>query len=161
MRRILFIVPAAALITAFLVWWLSPGQVVKRRTEKLMSTLTMEEGSGGASRHLNTLALGPLIAEEISLETPTIGDANGDFRRADINSGFTWLTSQAKFTNFDVEEYLKIEVSGDTAFVEAKIRAEVVLQSYRPADGLYDVEFNWHRTDDGWQLARARWMESR
>lgn len=161
MRRFLFIALAAVLAGGFLAWWLSPGQVVKRRTEKLMSTLTMEEGSGGAARHLNTLSLGNLIADEISLETPTIGEANGEFQRADINSGFSWLTTRAKFTKFAVEEFVKIEVSGDTAFVEAKVLAEVELQNYRPADGLYDVEFNWHRTDDGWQLARARWMESR
>jgi hypothetical protein len=35
----------------------------------------------------------------------------------------------------------------------------VELPHYRPADGLYDVSFDWKNGDDGWRLARAVWTQ--
>lgn len=159
MKR-LSIIATVLVAAVFLVWWLSPTQVVKRRTEKLMSTLTLEEGSGSAARHLNTLAFGNLIAEEVSLVAPTIEEASGDFDRSDLNNNFAWLTTQATFTKFEVVEFRSVEVDGDNATVEAKIEGIVSLRSYRPADGLYMVELGWRKADDGWRLARAKWTES-
>src|SRR5687768_7476175 len=105
MKKILIPV-AVLLIAGFLAWYLSPTQVVKRRTNKLMKTLTLEQGSGGTGRHFNTLALGMLIAENLSLETPAIEEANGDHSRDAINSGFAWLAGQnGSFTKFEVVEF--------------------------------------------------------
>lgn len=158
MKKILIPV-AAVLFVAFLVWFLSPVQVVKRRTNKLMNTLTMEEGSGGTGRQFNVLALGNLIAEEITLETPDIEAANGEHGRDVINSGFSWLAGNAKFTKFEVVEFHSVVVDGDKATVSAKIEGVVVLPTYRPADGLYEVELDWKKEDDGWRLARSKWSQ--
>lgn len=161
MKKILPVVVAAIVAIGFLAWFFSAEQVVKRRTGKLMSTLSMEEGSGKAGRQMNSLALGNLIADELELETPTIEEANGTHQKTEINSGFTWLTSVAVFTKFEVVDYHSISVTGNTAKVSASIEATVALTTYRPADGLYEVELDWIKAKDGWRLTRAKWVEGR
>ncbi len=161
MKRILIALAIAAVIGGFLIWWLSPSQVVKRRTHSLMSTMTLEKGSGMAARQLGVYSLNGLIADELILETPTIEQANGTFPHDQIESGFSWLGSQASFTKFEVETIHSIEVDGNRAKVKATIEGTVVLSEYRPADGMYDVELDWVREEDGWKLTRARWVESR
>ncbi len=160
MKR-LFIAIAVILSIAFAVWWLSPDQVIKRRTNKLMGTLTLEEGSGAAARHLNTLSFGNLIAEEVRLDVPGVGEANGDFGQGDLNAGFSWLTTQAVFTKFEVTEFLKVGVGGNRAEVKAKVEAVVALRDYRPADGAYLMELSWVKVDDSWRLSRVKWREAR
>lgn len=160
MKRLVIAV-AVVLSIAFAVWWFSPTQVVKRRTNKLMSTLTLEEGSGSAARHLNTLSFGGLIAEDVTLEIAGVGEANGDFSNQDLNAGFSWLTTQARFTKFEVTDFLKVGVGGDRAEVEAKVEAVVALPDYRPADGAYLMELGWVKVEDGWRLTRVKWREAR
>ena len=160
MKRILIAV-AVVLSFAFAVWWLSPTQVIKRRTNKLMSTLTLEEGSGSAARHLNTLIFGSLIADGVTIDAPGIGEANGEFTSGDLNSGFGWLTIQAKYTKFEVIEFRKVGVGGDRAEVEAKVEATVVLPDYRPADGAYLMGLSWAKEEDGWRLSRIKLREVR
>lgn len=163
MKKLLIPVVALVAVVAVLLWFFSPEQVVKRRTGKLMSILTMEETGGGAnSRQLSALGLGTLIADELALETPTIEEANGVHQRTDIESGFGGLTRIANFTKFELVEYHAITILGDDARVSATIEAVVALPSYRPADGLYEVELDWKKEKDGvWRLSRAKWQETK
>ena len=157
MKKLL--IPIAVLLAVgFLVWFLSPVQVVKRRTNKLMDTLTLEQGSGGTGRQFNTLALGTLLAESVTLETPTIEEADGDHSRDALTSGFGWIARRnGSFTKFEVVKFHTITVEGDQARVNATIEGVVALPTYRPADGMYEVELDWSRGDDGWRLTKAVW----
>jgi hypothetical protein len=162
MKKLLIPVMALVAVVAVLLWFYSPEQVVKRRTGKLMSILTMEDTGGGNSRQLSALGLGGLIAEELALETPTIEEANGVHQRTDIESGFDGLTRIANFTKFEIVEYHAITILGEDARVSATIEAVVALPSYRPADGLYEVELDWKKEKDGvWRLSRAKWQETK
>lgn len=159
MKRILIPLAAVALIAGFLVWWFSPTQVVKRRTNRLLDVMTMSEGSSPATRQLGVYSLNGLIASELVLDTPTIGDANGIFERSQIESGFSWLAGNAKSSNLKIESIESIEVNGDEATVKATIDAVVILSDYRPADGIYAVELDWRKEKDGWRLTRALWVD--
>lgn len=159
MKRILIPLAAVALIAGFLVWWFSPTQVVKRRTNRLLDVMSMSEGSSPATRQLGVYSLSGLIARELVLDTPTISDANGIFERSQIESGFSWLAGNAKSSKLKIEDIESIEVNGDEATVKATIDAVVILSDYRPADGLYAVEFDWRKEEDGWRLSRALWVD--
>ena len=162
MKKLLIPVVALVAVVAVLVWFFSPEQVVKRRTGKLMSILTMEDSGGRNSRQLSSLGLGGLVADELELETPTIEEANGVHQRSDIESGFGGLARIANFTKFEIVEYHAITINGGDARVSATIEAVVALPSYRPADGLYEVELDWKKEKDGvWRLSRAKWQETR
>ena len=156
-----FIVPLAvvAVLALLGVWWFSPAQVVKRKTANLLSTLTLDAGTGRVGRQMATYSLNALLAEEVRLETPTIKEANGTFARSELESAFSWLCNQAKETRFDLQKIHSIEITGDKAQVELALFGLVELPTYRPADGNYDVTFYWQKEEDGWRLTRATWNQ--
>jgi hypothetical protein len=160
-HRISLIAAVTVVIAAFLFWWLSPTQVLKRRTEKLLSVLTFDEGRNLVSSQMSGYSLNALVAKELTLETPTVAEANGTFDRDQIETGFAWLGTQSKFTKFKVREFQSVSVNGDQATVEAKIDGTVVLAEYRPVDGLYNVTLHWQREEDGWRLTKAKWVEGK
>lgn len=148
------------LLGAFAFWWYSPVQVLKRRTVSLLETLTLESGSGNGRRQLATYSLNALLASEVELETPSISEANGTFARSEMESAFIWLCRQARETRFDLERFHSVRVSGDHADVAFSLNALVELPRYRPADGRYEVTFQWQREKDGWRLVSAKWMDA-
>ena len=157
MKRYAFPIAVLAILGAFAIWWFSPVQVIKRRCGSLLETLTMEAGSGSSVRQMGAYSLGALLAQDVSLESPTIEQANGTFDRSEMESAYSWLCGQAKMTRFEMENTHSVKIDGNTAAVECTLVAVVELPTYRPVDGRYDVSFVWQQEDDGWRLSRADW----
>ena len=153
----------AAIIVAVLgilgVWWFSPTQVLKRRTLSLLTTLTLEAGTGKAGRQLGAYSLNALLAPQVELYAPTIQEANGSFERSELESAFSWLCNQARQTRFELQKIHSVSVNGDQAKVELTLTGLVELPTYRPADGTYGVTFDWEKAKDGWRLTRATWKQ--
>ena len=160
MKRLGLPLIIVALLGAFAFWWFSPEQVLKRRIGTLLQTLTLESGSGKAGRQLGVYSLNALLAPEVELSTPTLGEAIGTFERQELESAFSWLCEQAKESRFELEKIHSVKVDGDRAEVSLTLEAQVILPTIRPADGRYDVTFHWQREDDSWRLARAKWLEA-
>jgi hypothetical protein len=159
MKRLLIPGGGLALLVILAIWWFSPTQVLKRRTQSLLSTLTLDSGSGRASRTLATYSLNGLLAPRVELNTPTIREANGTFERQEMESAFTWLANQAKQTRFELKKIHSVTVDADFAKVNLTLFGLVELPHYRPADGTYEVIFDWKKGEDGWRLTRADWTQ--
>ncbi len=159
MKRL--VLAAIVILTLFGVWWFSPTQVVKRRTRSLLTTLTLDDSSGKVTRQMGAYSLNGLLASEVTLDTPTIKEANGTFERSELESAYSWLCEQAKQTHFKLEKFKSVSVSGATAKVELTLDGLVELPVYRPADGIYDVTFDWKKEKDGWRLYHATWKQVR
>ena len=160
MKRFALPLLVLVLLGAFVFWWYSPVQVVKRRTGKLLETLTLESGTGRGGRQLATYSLNSLLASEVELESSSISEANGTFQRSEMESAFSWLCQQAKETRFELEAMHSVRIDGERADVELTLEGLVELPRYRPADGRYDVKFQWQLEKDGWRLTRAEWVEA-
>jgi hypothetical protein len=156
-----FFIPAIGVVTLVLfgIWWFSPTQVLKRRTESLLTTLTLDGGSGKVGRQMRVYSLNALLASQVELKNVTIKEANGSFERAELESAFSWLCEQAKQTRFKAENFNSIAIAGNKAQVTLTLNGLVELPTYRPADGTYDVTFDWEKAEDGWRLTRANWRE--
>jgi len=159
MKRVIIASVVILAAIGITIWWLSPERVLVRRTNNLLETLSFSEGTGKAARNLKTYPLNRLLAERVRLETPTIAEANGEFDRSELESGFGWLCNRARQTNFKSTEVRSVTITGDSATVEMELEGLVELPAYRPVDGTYKVTFDWRREDDGWRLVRARWQE--
>lgn len=159
MKRIALPVFVIALLAAFLFWWFSPVQVVKRRTQTLLETLTMESVTGTAARQTGVYSLNALLASDVELVTPTIPEANGTFERQEMESAYSWLAEQARMTRFDLVKLHSVKTAGDHADIAFSLDALVELPNSRPADGRYEVVFRWVRENDQWRLARAEWTQ--
>jgi hypothetical protein len=159
MKRIAAPLLFVILLGALAAWWFSDTQVLKRRTHSLLSTLTFEAGIGKTSRHLGAYTLNSILAPSVDLETPTISQANGTFERSELESAYSWLCEQAKQTHFEVIEFRSISITGEQAKMKVVLNGLVELPTYRPADGRYEVNFDWQRSKDGWRLSRAQWTQ--
>ena len=157
MKRYLIPTVVVALLVGFCFWWYSPRQVIQRRTHSLLETLTFEKGGGRAARNLGSYTLHDLLAKQVELETPTISEANGSFSRDDLEAAYAWLANQAKETRFELEDIHSIAIHDSTATVKLSLFGLVELPTYRPADGSYEVTFDWVKQEDGWKLTRALW----
>lgn len=159
MKRLALAATIAAALALFGMWWFSPTQVLKRKTQSLLATLTLDESKGQTTRQMGAYSLNGLLASEVELDTPTIKEANGTFARSELESAYSWLCQQAKQTHFKLVKMKSISVNGDTAKVELTLDGLVELPVYRPADGIYDVTFDWRKQEDGWRLTRATWQQ--
>jgi hypothetical protein len=157
-----FFIPAIGVVALVLfgIWWFSPTQVLKRRTESLLTTLTLDGGSGKVGRQMRVYSLNALLASQVELKNATIKEANGSFERAELESAFSWLCEQAKQTRFKARDFNSIAISGKKGQVTLTLEGVVELPTYRPADGIYDVTFDWEKAGDGWRLTRANWRET-
>ena len=145
MKRLAIPLAVAGLLAVFGVWWFSPTQVLKRRTKSLLTTLTLDGGSGKVGRQMAVYSLNALLAAQVGLDNPTIKEANGTFERAELESAFSWLCEQAKQTRFKLGKFQSVTVTGDTSQVTLTLSGLVELPTYRPADGNFDVTFDWRK----------------
>ena len=159
MKRLVISAVVIAILAGLSVWWFSDTQVLKRRTQSLLTTLTLDSGTGKVGRQMGSYTLNSLLASEVSLDTPTIKEANGSFQRDELESFFSWLCNQAKETRFTLQDFHSVTVTGDKATVKLTLVGLVVLPNYRPADGTYDVTFDWQKEKDGWRLNHATWKQ--
>lgn len=159
MKRLVSSTIIVAVLVLLGVWWFSPTQVVKRRTQSLLHTLTLDSSSGKVTRQLGAYSLNGLLASEVELDTPTIKEANGTFDHTELESAYSWLCEQAKQTHFQLKQFKSVAVKGDKAVVELTLDGLVELPVYRPADGIYDAIFEWKKEKDGWRLTRASWQK--
>ncbi len=161
MKRYLPYAAAFLVLLLAAIWWFSPGQVIKRRTLSLLDTLTMEPGEARSGRALGTYSLNALLAPEVELDTPTIGEANGTFDRSELESAYSWLSSHARETRFQHDRFESVTTDGDEGTVVFTLDALVELADRRPVDGRFEVTFRWQRDDLGkWRLHSASWDQS-
>ena len=139
MKRSAILAASLAVAVGVGIWWFSPVQVLKRRTGSLLATLTLDSGTGKAGRQMAAYSL------------------NASFERAELESAFSWLCNQARQTRFEAGKFHSVSVSGDAAKVKLSLTGLVELPTYRPADGTYEVTFDWQKEEDGWRLSRAVW----
>lgn len=160
MKRLVPIVIIIALLAGFAFWWNSPTQIVKRRTQTLLQTLTMERTDSKVTRQTGVYQLDALLAEDVELDTPTIPEANGTFPRTEMISAFASLCESVRQMHCKLEQIRSLEIAGDYADITVIIEALVDLSSYHPVDGRFDVTFHWQRDKDrNWRLARASCTE--
>jgi len=157
MKRPLAGLLALLVITGFLIWWFHPRQVVKRRVNSLMDTVSLAEGAGTAARNLKAYPLNRLLATQVELSGTGDRRADGAFSRSEIEAGFTWLAQNAQSTRFATRRFESITLTGDRAVVRAIVDARVVLGGEMLLDGAHDVRLDWRREDDGWRLTSASW----
>ena len=161
MKRFLTVLLGLALLAGAGFWWFLPSHVLKRRTEALLNTMTLEIGDGKSQRHLGAYSLNGLLEPEVTLESAEQTEANGVFPREELESVYSWMCDNAKQSRFEVGEFRQITIVGDRATVELSVQGMVELQVYRPLDGLHQATLHWVKSKDVWRLERAIWKPSR
>lgn len=160
MKRLTFPGIVFLVLVGFCIWYFSPTQTLKRKTNSLLSTLTLDAGAGKVARQTGAYSLNRLLAAQVVLKTPTIKEANGTFDRDELESAYSWLCNQAKESRFESQKFHSVDIDGEKAIVKLTLEGMVELPNYRPADGIYDVTFEWQKEEDGWRIYRAEWTQN-
>ena len=157
MKKGLILGVAAILILGLAAWWLSPHQVVKRKTESLLEVFSLGRDVGTGGRHLDVYRLNGLLADEVELQTPFTDRQS--VRKDEVESAYSWLCRKAEGSELGVSDWVSLEISDDSAVVRATVEGVVELPKIRPVDGSYDVTFRWQRMEDDWRLVEVDWQD--
>ncbi|MEI6176535.1 MAG: hypothetical protein WCS43_06555 [Verrucomicrobiota bacterium] len=161
MKRLAPLIVILALLAAIGFWWFSPIQVLKRRTENLLQTLTLKSGTGKSMRQMGVYSLSSILADDVELKSSSITEANGFFPRSEMESAYSWLCEQASQSRFELVKFKSVKSDGQTGDVTFLVKSLVELPERRLADGVYQVTFHWRHGDGGWLLDRAEWQEEK
>lgn len=140
----------------FSVWWYSPTQVVKRRTDRLLEVMSFEEGQGRVARQAGAYALNSLLAAEVELAADFPAEANGMFERERLESAYSWLAGRVVRSRFERIAFEKVEVREPVAEVELRAQVLVQLPDARLLDGRFRIFLLWQNEGDGWRVAHVR-----
>lgn len=159
MKKLLTVAAVLLVLVPLGIWWFSPEQVIKRRTNHLMEVLTISDGTGGPLRQAKVFSINGMVAPEVEITSPEIADANGTFDKQEIESAFSWICRHAKQSQFRVTEFHEVETDGESARTRVGVEGFLQLPSYRPADGTYEVTIDWIKGGDGWRFEKVLWKE--
>ncbi len=151
-KRIAITLLAAVLCALFAMWWFSDKQIVKRRTQALLDTVSIEEGCPKIARGLQAASLDGFLAPNITLDVPD-SEASGNMSRDMVSGGFRYVAERANTTDFAIDRVESITLDDDSAVVTAVIDAKAVVGGRTRIDGAYRTEFSWRKLDGNWRIA--------
>lgn len=157
MKKLWMLLAVIVILVPVSIWYFAPEKVLQRRAKHLIEVISMSEGTGGALRQAKVFSMNAMLAPEVELVIPDIGDANGTFDKQELESGFSWICQNAKLSDFRIIEYRKIEVNGETGMTHIRVRGFMELPTGRPAEGVFDVVIHWKKGGDGWRFHKIVW----
>lgn len=155
MKRLIVGLAVLAAVVGFALWWFSPRQVVMRRTRALLDTVTVDAGSGNASRGLQASGIDGFLAKNVKLEVPD-EEASGSWSRDLVGAGFRYVAVECDFTRFELESIESLQIEEDKAVLDGWVDAEVQVDKKTRVSGRYRTEFTWTRGDSKWQISSVK-----
>lgn len=152
-KRIAAAVLLAALISMGL-WWYSPEQVIRRRTEKLVELFSLSEDKRGL-RQMRVFAMNKMLCPQVELIFPEVSEANGSFDKAEIEAAFSWISQNAKRSHFEIVSFREVSVIGEKARLSFAAEGSIQFRSTSPIQGRFDVVIIWKKAEDVWRCEKV------
>lgn len=153
-RPLLLAIIIALVLIPLGMWWFSPEQVLKRRTEHLMDVMTISDGTGRPLRQAKVFSMNGLMADQVTISSREIPDANGTFDKQEMESAFSWICQNAKESKMRIVSFGDIEVHDESAKVEVMVDAGMDLSGTRSVSGYYFLTIDWIKKGDGWRYEK-------
>lgn len=157
MKKAIFPMLVLLVVGAFLVWWFSPTQEVKRKTDRLLELMSFEKGSGKAGRQTGVYSMNALLAQEVELSSDSNPEVNGMRERQELESAYAWLAEHVVESSFERVSFDKVEIREPLAEVELTVDGVVELPGSKPVNGRHKVFLLWMKEENAWRLGHARW----
>ena len=97
--------------------------------------------------------------EQVELTSP-IDDINGNFSSAEINSGYSFLSENAREINLQRVGEITCEVDEKHATQQFQVNAKITVSRwFKNLDGRQAVTVHWRKTQQGWRIHSSDWKE--
>ena len=144
-----------AAVTAFLVWWFSDTQVIKRRTSLLAETLTISEPDSNPARALKSQKFAELLAKNFS-GNADLARYSGNISRDEAISGHQYLSHSVKSSSLTLSDFKIISLESSTAQVSATFSLSITTKNGETDSETSATSLVWIKNDSGkWQLSSA------
>lgn len=159
--KIIIVSVAVALGVAFLIWWMSPTQVLKRRITNLIEEANVPAGMGKLGRNNRGPEVSEYMTEMIDVVPPSglDDDINHNYDRETVSRYYSALAHYCKEISSKDLEIEEINVNGEMAEIYFRMDLVVDLGSRRPADGIMVARTTWKKLDGTWLLEFIEWTE--
>lgn len=143
----------------FAWWYYQTPRVLARKIDGLISTLNFDPSTTRSSRLIKSSGIGKYFDEQVELSSP-IDDANGNFSPADLNSGYSFLSENAREISIERIGEIICEVDGKHATQRFDVKAKVSVSRWlKSLDGRYGLTVHWRKTEQGWKIHSNDWKE--
>lgn len=161
MKKIItFLATAFIAIVLFSFWYFQQERVLKRKLDNLIADLNFTPDSTRTTRLIKSSSITSYFDEATEISSP-IEDANGNFSREDLSSGYAGLAEHAR--EISIVRIGDISYEGDESQATLIFDADVkitVTRWIQAVDDTYHVTTYWRKTNKGWVIHSSNWAES-
>lgn len=160
MKQLYRFAAVALLILGLFAWWYyQPKRVLARKLDNLIADLSFDPSTTRSSRLIKSSSIGGYFDQQVEITSP-IDEANGNFSPEDLNSGFSFLSENAREISIQRAEKLTTTLDGKHATMEFDADVKVSITRWlKGLNGRYAVIVHWRKTEQGWKIHSSSWQE--
>lgn len=144
---------------SFAWWYYQTPRILERKLDTLIATLNLDPTTTRASRLMKSSSIEKYFDEQVELTSP-IDDINGNFSSAEINSGYSFLSENAREINLQRVGEITCEVDEKHATQQFQVNAKITVSRwFKNLDGRQAVTVHWRKTQQGWRIHSSDWKE--
>ena len=149
---------ALAIITAFLMWWFSPSQVVKRQTNTVINCLDIPETATKTYRALKTTSFSNLLAKTATCHVD-IANYHKDLTHDQLVESHQLYAYHVDWASAKGSN-IKVNIIDDQhATAQAELNFTISSKKMAASSELITLNLSWQKNDAGkWQLTKVEMM---
>ena len=146
---------ALAIMTAFLVWWFSPSQVVKRQTNTVIKCLDIPETATKTYRALKTTSFSNLLANTVTCHVD-IANYQRDLGHAQLVESHQLYAYHVDWASAKASN-IKVSIIDDQhATTQADLNFTISSKKMAASSEIIALNLSWQKNDAGkWQLTKV------
>lgn len=151
-RFSVFLIFAAVITSAYLIWWFSPKQVVSRQTQKIINCIDVPQTATKTFRALKTNSFSNLLASTVTCRVD-IADYRSDFSKDRLIEShhmfvqnIDWASAKAGNTEVEI-------IDDKNASSQSVVDFQVQTKKAASVNEQFTISMQWKKNEDGkWLL---------
>jgi hypothetical protein len=158
-RRLAIFALLGVALLAFLGWWYSPTQILKRRCDSFLDVISLSEHQEPAGRQVQALRLGDYLDRRVAISGSELSEEiDSPMSRGDVQAIFSAVGDACTFIAITERQYESIVIVGDDATVQVLVKLAIGHpEGAARFDGTHRLLLSWRREKNAWVLAKVEW----
>lgn len=133
----------------------SPEQVIRRKIDRLMLTVSLKSDDGNLTKAAKINRFGDFFTRDVKVNLGDIRWTSSVFNsRAELRDAFKNTVMRLKFANVQASD-ITIEVAKNSLSARVQLLVEAAIDiEERPLR--WNLQLNYEKTEEGWRIRRVR-----